>query len=124
MAVLSSSVQVLQDLGFDIDFTEKNLGIIVGSKIADATDNGEIAAKITLAILAGTDISWNEKQKIKTSLFVTQINEKIKLRVTFQRIVSNNRGQITIIEAIEDEKIYQDFFSKVSKSVFLDANTI
>lgn len=124
MALLSPSVNVLQDLGFDIDFTEKELGIVIGSKITDATDYGEIASRVLMTALLNTELTWSDEQKIKASLFVVPFDDRMKVRVTFQRIIWDNRGQITTLQPIEDAEIYQDFFSRVSKSVFLDAHKI
>ena len=132
MALLSAGVGVLQDLGFNIDFTEKKLGLVGGSKVADAKDNGEIAAQVALNIvlplLAGQstqETHWDDEQTIKASLFVRPISPTtMQMRVTFQRTVIDNHGRITKLQAIQDTKIYQDFYSAVSKSVFLEANEI
>ena len=39
--ILSASAGVLQDLGFNIDESETKLGLIVGSKVRDATEIGQ-----------------------------------------------------------------------------------
>jgi hypothetical protein len=46
------------------------------------------------------------------------------LRITIQRIVTNTGGQVTRIESIEEPVIYQEFFDKLSKSVFLEVQEI
>ena len=46
------------------------------------------------------------------------------IRITIQRIIWNESNQVTRIESIEDPKIYQDFFDRLSKSVFLEAQQI
>lgn len=122
MTLLNSSVQILQDLGFDIDFTEKKLGILVGSKTADATDYGQMAGMILLAVLAKTEAHWDDSQKIKASFFVSNENKKSKVRITFQRIVWDQKGNVSRLEAIEDPEIYQDFFRRLEKSNFLEEN--
>jgi pyrimidine operon attenuation protein/uracil phosphoribosyltransferase len=91
----------------------------------DATD----AAQVTLAVLAamgGRPVPIDKEQKMRASV-VTRIlpnGKEVSVRVTFQRIVYNTQGQVTIAEAIIDPQIYQEFFAKLSKSVFLEANHI
>lgn len=46
------------------------------------------------------------------------------VRVTFQRIVFDNTGQISRAEQINDPAIYRQFYDKLSKSVFLEAHEI
>ena len=124
--LLIASAGVLQDLGFNIDESETSLGVIVGSKDRDATEAGQVIAAIILGALNnGQAPAIDKSQKIRASL-ITRPNGKGKtnLRITLQRIVWNTQGQISRTESIEDPKIYQEFFSKLSKAVFLDANEI
>ncbi len=130
--LLSAGAAQLQDMGYIIDETEKDVGLIVASKDADATDGGQIATMIALSILvgvAGGNASVgpiDKSQKIRVS-FVTipaANHDGYLARITFQRIVWNDRGQIARVETINDPKIYQEFFAGLSKSVFLEANQI
>ena len=130
LELLSAGAAQLQDMGFIIDETEKDLGLIVASKNADATDARQIAFMISIALLAGTSASTgaiDRTQKIRVS-FVTipsGVGSNAYLaRITFQRIVWNDRGQVSRVETINDPAIYQDFFNRLSKSVFLEANQI
>ena len=125
--LLSAGAAQLQDMGFIIDETEKDVGLIVASKDTDATDARQVAAMIALALLGGQPPPIDKTQKIRVS-FVT-IPSGIDsgsyfARITFQRIVWNTQGQISRVETISDPKLYQDFFARLSKSVFLEANEI
>ena len=123
--ILVAGAGVLQDLGFTLEESETKLGVIVASKNRDATDGGQIAGQIALAILLGVQTSVDKEQKIRVSLVSNVVNEKsTNVRVTFQRIVWNDQGKISRVESIEDAEIYQEFFDKLSKAVFLTANAI
>ncbi|GFH62294.1 MAG: conserved hypothetical protein [Candidatus Desulfovibrio kirbyi] len=46
------------------------------------------------------------------------------VRVTFQRIIINTAGHVTLAEQINDPDVYKEFFDKLSQSVFLEAHEI
>jgi len=123
--LLTAGAGVLQDLGYNIDESEMDLGVIVGSKDRDATEAGQVVGAILIAALGGGTVPIDKDQKIRASLITHPSGKKTtKLRVTFQRIVWNTQGQVSKTESIEDPKIYQEFFDKLSKAVFLEANEI
>lgn len=123
--LLKAGAGVLQDLGFNIDESETDLGVIVGSKDRDATEAGQIAGAVIVAILFGVVPPTDKEQKIRASLISKPIDDQsIAVRITFQRIVWNNQGQVSRTESVEDASIYQEFFDKFSKAVFLSANEI
>jgi hypothetical protein len=144
--LLSASAAVLQDLGFNIDESETDLGVIVCSKQRDAKSAGQIAGAVFLALLTGVATPVDKEQLIRVSLvthpieveeFKVQIQgEELKtqeeqeqtkqtaVRITFQRVVINTQGQITKQECINKAEIYQEFFDKLSQSLFLEAHEI
>ena len=130
--LLSASAAVLQDLGFNIDESETKLGVIVCSKERTAQNAGQVVGAVFLALLTGVVTPIDKEQFIRASLITNPItvdaNDKSKcqtaVRITFQRIVINTQGQVTRRECINEAKIYQEFFDKLSQSVFLEANEI
>jgi hypothetical protein len=123
--ILSASVGIIQDLGAKITETETDLGLIVGEKMRDATDSGQVAAAIFLALLGGSVPPVDDRQKIKFSLVTTPVtsaknNQRWLVRLTIQRIVWNTQNQVSRIEAVRDEDIFQGFFEKLDKSLFLE----
>ncbi len=123
--MLQASAAVLQDLGFTIDESETDLGLIVGSKERDATETGQVAGAIVMAVLFGAESQIDKTQKIRVSVVTkksTSDESKMSVRVTFQRMIWNNRGVLWKLETIADPAIYQEFYSKLSKSVFLEAH--
>ena len=149
--LLTASNNVLQDMGFNLDESNMPLGVLVASKSRDATEAGQVAGAILLAVMFGANTaSYDKVQKIRASLVTkpastdnpievdikTKSGKQIKfeqqvpmpnsyiVRVTFQRMVWNQRGILTKIEGINDPEIYQEVFDKLSKSVFLQAQNV
>ncbi|ACV68244.1 hypothetical protein [Desulfohalobium retbaense] len=125
--VLSSCAGLLQDLGFNIDESETSLGVLCGSKQRDATQAGQVVASILVAALTGAATPIDDTQKMRASVITKKVGEekeRVSVRVTFQRIVWNTRGQITKKECISEPEVYQEFYSKLSKSLFLEGHKI
>ena len=125
--ILSASAGVLQDLGFNLDESETDLGLIVGSKDRDATEAGQVFFAAVLAGMSGGPAIYDTKQKIRISLVscpVGENGERTAVRVTFQRIVWTNYDQISRLERLNDPEMYQGFFDKLSKAIFLEAHGI
>jgi len=128
MKILSSCVSLLQDMGFNIDETEVKLGVITSSKMRDATNAGQIATAVIVAVLFGGGVGATDKEQKMRACIVTnrslEDDRYVVVRVTFQRIIWNTKGQITTSESLKDPTMYQEFFSKLSKSIFLEAHSI
>ena len=140
-ALLAASAGVLQDLGFNIDESETRLGVIVASKKRSAIDTADIitssletlAVEMVFALVFGDDeregeIHFDVTQKIRISIVTRPALDSSGqprqdaqiIRVTIQRLVWDDEGDLTRAESIEDPKIYQKFFDRLSKSIFLE----
>ena len=125
MKLLTASAALLQDLGFTIDTSEVGCGVIVSSRHRDVMDTGEVVLSVALAVLLGVYRPVDRNQKVMASLVTKPVDDKrIAVRITFQHIVWNTQNQITKRERVNEAEIYQEFFSKLSKSVFLTAHEI
>lgn len=126
--ILLASAAVMQDLGFNIDESETNLGVLVGSKNRSAYEAGQVAAAVAFALLGGGTLPIDSKQKLRLSLIVspaTKSNEKSHMvRVTFQRVVWDTQNNVSKIEGLDDPVMYQEFFDRLSQSVFLEGQKI
>jgi hypothetical protein len=125
--IISSCNAVLQDLGFNLDESETDLGVLVASKQRDATNVGQIIGSVFLAFLTGVASPVDDEQTIRVCLVTCPCGEnldRVSARVTFQRIIFNTQGQVSKREAVVDAKIYQEFFNKLSQAVFLEAHEI
>lgn len=123
--ILTSVAGVLQDLGFILDASETQLGFVAASKKADATNVGQV---IFVAILGGANAvgSCDKSQIIKASVITKPglDGKKTVVRVTFQRVVWNMRGEINRVETLKEPALYQNFYNSLSKAIFLEAQQI
>ena len=123
--LLTAGASVLQDLGFSIQESETKLGVILGEKDRDAMEAGQVAGQIFAAALLGVYIPVDKNQKIRASLITRPVSaKKTNLRITIQRVVWNEQGNISKTESVKDAEIYREFFNKLSRAVFLNANEI
>lgn len=125
--VLNASLALLQDLGFTITETSAPLGVVVGSKERDATEAAQIAGAIAMAILFGVVMPVDKDQTIRCSVVTQRLTGErsgTAVRVTFQRIVRDTRGRVSKIEGLYEPSLYREFFDRLSKALFLEAETI
>lgn len=129
--IQQAAAGVLQDLGFTIKETSAQSGLVMGEKDRDAMETGQVASQVFLAALIAamggkSDPRWDQTQKIRVSVVSQPSADRaaMQVRVTFQRIVWDNHREVSRIETIDEPKIYQQFFDKLSQSVFLEAHQI
>jgi hypothetical protein len=131
--IIISVAGVLQDLGFTLDESETDIGLVVASKQADATDGGQVAGAFLIDFLSALGGSYSNAsarvdavQHVKASVIVKPSleGERMVVRVTFQRIVWNVSNQINRVETVSDPEIYKKFFNDLSKAIFLEAHKI
>ena len=144
-ALLAASAGVLQDLGFNIDEAETRLGVIVASKKRSAIDTADIitssletlAVEMVIALVFGDheregEINFDVTQKIRISVVTRPAldssgqprKDAQVIRVTIPRLVWDDDGNLTHAESIEEPKVYQKFFDRLSKSIFLELQAI
>lgn len=136
--LLSASTSVIQDLGFIIDESETNLGLIVGSKDRDAPPSATqqliviVSILLSIAAIIGGDDPYvppvDDYQKLWASIVIRPTSEDEDkthyVRVTFQRIVWNDKDEIDRMQSLDEPEMYQKFFDLLSKSVFLEGQKI
>ena len=125
-----ASTATLQDLGYTIEATAPEVGVISGSKDRDAKEAQQVAGQVALVILAALggnshQMIYDESQRINVSLVVNKSGEKTsEVRVTFDRHITNNHGQLWKADIITEADIYTEFFERLSQATFLEANQI
>ena len=129
--LLVASSNVLQDMGFTLENSETALGVLTASKQRDATNGGEIAAAVFVALLGGGAMAVSKDQTIRVALVVRPANDSSGnaipdqnlVRITFQRIVRKTDNS-EYAQTLREPELYQQFFEGLSKSVFLEAHKV
>lgn len=127
--ILTASVSALQDMGFNIDEINRDFGVITCSKTRDAREIGQQVGFFVLALLGGAQAmdAADHTQIIRATVVTTpkqNLKKQTDVRLTIMRVLNNHKGAVIGIETIKDKEIYQEFFDKLSKSVFLEEQKI
>ena len=125
--IINACISVLQDSGFTVENTDAKLGTILASKQREAVESGQVAGAIIIAVIFGVAIPIDKNQSMFASIVVSPAaSEKNAslVRITFSRLVWNDRGAVSKAERLEDPEVYQTFFTKLSKGLFLEAQSI
>ena len=125
-SVMIAATQLLQDLGFNLEDSNKDVGLLVASKDRTAVDGGQVAGQILAAVFLRVRVAIDKDQKIRASVVTSPSVDKasIDVRVTFQRLVWNDQGVLYKLERLDDPELYTEFYEKLSKSLFLEAQEI
>ncbi len=136
--LLSASAAVLQDLGFHVEESARELGFLRASKERSALESGQKFGRVFLLILSFGYVLQpiDLQQQIAATLVARPTNAegtRHEVRVMFHRVVWKGDGAVERnyippgeqrMEMIRDPLVYQQFFAKLSKAVFLEAYTL
>jgi len=139
--LVSASAAVLQDLGFQIEESEVDVGLLRAVKERSAREWGQEIARTFLMMLGMVGgkvilLPVDLQQQISATLTVSPVNDnpnRFGARIIFHRKIWKGDGYTGNgpilpgewrLEMIDDKLIYQKFFYKLSKSIFLEAHQI
>lgn len=150
--LLSASAAVLQDLGFQVTESDRDLGFLRAAKERSAREYGQevkrgiVGFLTALLSVAGAAAGSAQNtlvilpidlhQQINASLIARPLQEDDKrqeVRIVLYRLVwkgDGTSGNQSIapgeqkMEMLRDPFVYQQFFARLSKAVFLEAQRI
>ena len=140
--VMKAMFNVLQDDGYVVKNAVVELGLITAQRESDlapgrsGANGGGIFGGLGGIVIGGTGPggvvvggSQQEPSFPKTEVRdftgnVSAFGQQTKVRVSFQRKVLDNRGQVVEVEPVSDLEIYQSFFSRMDKSLFLQKENL
>jgi hypothetical protein len=132
--VLKAMFNVLQDDGYVVKNAVTELGLITAAKEIDLAPGqsgttgdifggmGGVVIGGRGGIVIGPQGGTPAFRKTEVRDFtgnVSEFGQQTKVRISFQRKVLDNRGQVVEVQPIEDPTFYQDFFSRMDKSLYL-----
>lgn len=116
--LLVEATQVLQDLGFTVEESAPRYGVLAGSKDRDATETGQVVGQVALTVglaLMGVHYNpvWDTDQVIRATVTTEPLaSHEVRLRISFERIVTNNQGA-SRVEELTAPEFSSGFFTKV-----------
>ena len=144
--LLSASAAVLQDLGYQITESVRELGFLRAAKERSARQYGQEIGRFllfvvsTLGLASGSNtlilLPVDLHQQINASLVTRRLDadgSRHEVRILFYRIVWKSDGTSgnqwvapgeQKMQIIRDPEVYQQFFARLSKAVFLEAHKI
>jgi hypothetical protein len=122
--VMKGLFNVLQDDGYVVKNAVIELGLITATRETDLAPGRSGQTVLAFGVGAGTRAPYEVPiaQKIEVRDFtgnVTEFGQQTRVRVSFQRKVLDSRGALVEVMPISDPVFYQDFFSRLDKSVYL-----
>lgn len=136
--LLSAAAAVLQDVGFEVEESVTDVGFLRAAKERSAREYGQEIGRVIMLFVTFlyVGLPTDLQQKIAATVITRPLDpegSRHEVRIMFYRIVWKGAGHVydqTIppgkqrMEMIRDPLLYQQFFVKLSKSVFLEAHTI
>lgn len=129
--VMKAMLNVLQDDGYVVRNAVVELGLITAAKeidLAPGRSGSDALGGFGTVVLGGrggiilgpsAPPSYRKTEVREFTGNVSEFGQQTKVRVSFQRKVLDNRGQVVEVEPVDDLAFYQDFFSRMDKGLFL-----
>lgn len=119
--VMKAVLNVLQDEGFITKNAVSDLGLLTATKETDASNTTNM---IVSSIFMGAEARWPKTRVVEANANVSEFGKQTRVRISFVEKILDNAGATMEVHAVHDLKTYQDFFTKVDQSVFIQHEKI
>lgn len=123
ITAMRAVINALLDEGFIIKNADKDLGFVQASKDVEISGGQQIYADFG-GIFGNNQARWRNSSVIDCSGTLTTVGRSTNVRLIFQKKVLDNYGVPMGIDLIEDPAFYQNIFSKIDKSLFLEKESL
>jgi len=137
--IIRASVALLQDMEYNLDEVEPQLGLLTASKTVDADSASQKAGLIALDVLVGVlgaagggsptgsaYLGADDKIDLELTLVVLPSLARdgdYLARFTIQSTLWDKSARVKKQGVIEDPAVYREIFDKLSKSLFVEKET-
>lgn len=139
--VMKSILNVLQDDGYMVKNASAELGILSATKevgfgqdhwARSDTPRAVLTSRVGFGFGVGMrnrfpatrDVSRPTHQLIEATVNVSEFDDKVRVRASFQAKLYDNHESVVRVQQIQNEQFYQDFFVKVDKGIFIQQQNI
>lgn len=120
--VMKAMINVLQDESYVVKNVQLDVGFLNATKETDIENS---TVRFWLGMLGTSDNTrFAKMSQIDVTANVTEFGKRTKVRANFQFKKLDNYGNVIAVYQIQDPEFYQNFFSKVSKSIFIQEENI
>lgn len=119
--VMKTMMHVLQDDGYIIKNAVLDLGLLCAEKQANVEDKTQA---FLAACASGDKARWCKQKIMEASANVSEFGSCTRVRMNFQVKTYDNAGALMDIMDVKDMAVYQEFFAKVYKSIFIQSEGI
>ncbi|HPQ81171.1 MAG TPA: hypothetical protein PLZ86_05545 [bacterium] len=118
--VMKAVLAVLQDDGYAIKNADKDLGFISASKDVDLGG----APFWIWGSGSKNNARWKKLRVLDATVNITEAGAQTRVRLSLQQKILDNLGGVINAGPVNDPKVYQDFFVKVDKGLFLQKENL
>lgn len=120
--VIKAVVAALQDEGYIISAANPEIGLVTAAmEVVDLDKSTKAVAEFWWGSGMGT---YQTTKRFEASATVQKHNNVVRVRINIIAKALTNAGGIIWSQPVYEAKVYQDIFSKVDKSVFLEKENI
>lgn len=123
IVAMRAVINALLDEGFIIKNADKDLGFVQASKDVNISGGGQVFSDFG-GFFGNNQARWRNSSSIDCSGTLTTVGRSTNVRLIFQKKILDNFGVPMNIELIEDPTFYQNVFTKIDKSLFLEKESL
>ncbi|MBS0656143.1 MAG: hypothetical protein JSR46_10225 [Verrucomicrobia bacterium] len=112
--VMKHLLSVLQDDHYVVKNVAPDLGFVMAIKEKDI-ENGRDRTWAHLA--SGNEARWPKCEVIEAMINARLVGQKVRVRVSMQLKVLDNKGTALKVGPVLDETLYNDFFERLEKEL-------